>query len=718
MMTQRAAPVDGTAHPASRDGLVLLVVFLVLAVGIITGGYSYYQNYERDFRAEAERQLLAIAALKVGELTQYRRERLEDAELFHHNSAFSPLVSRFLEHADDSAARTQLQTWLGKYQSNSQYDRVVLLDTQGAVRMAVPESSRPLAVGVLAGATECRLSDQVLFEDFYRDPLDQHVYLELLVPICDETDAERPLGVIALRINPANYLYPFLQHWPVPSATAETLLVRREGGEVVFLNELRFQKNTALNLRLPLANKDRPAVVAAWGREGIMEGRDYRNVPVIAATDIVPHSPWFMVARRDTAEVFAPMRARRLQVAVLIGSLLFGAGACIALIWRHQRVSFYRSQAKMEKAMRLAQATLQAAMDQSPVGIAVADAPAGVLRYVNDTGLLIRGGDREAIVNGIGIHRYVASWQILDLDGSELPAEAVPLYRAVVFGETGSREFFIRREDGEDRLVLAKAAPVRDVQGTVVAGIVVFMDITERKAADDQLRRTLANLQHSNQELEQFAYVASHDLQEPLRMVSSYVQLLAQRYEDQLDDKARKYIHYAVDGAIRMQTLINDLLAYSRVGLRGRPLEPTDAQAPLDEALYNLATLIEENQAVITHDVLPRVRADASQLALVFQNLIANAVKFRRPEIPRIHIAAQETPEAWVISVRDNGIGIEPQHAQRVFVIFQRLHTREEYPGTGIGLAVCQRIVARHNGKIWFESAPGQGSTFFFTVPK
>jgi light-regulated signal transduction histidine kinase (bacteriophytochrome) len=201
-------------------------------------------------------------------------------------------------------------------------------------------------------------------------------------------------------------------------------------------------------------------------------------------------------------------------------------------------------------------------------------------------------------------------------------------------------------------------------------------------------------------------------------MVSSYTQLLAQRYEGQLDDTARKYIHYAVDGAIRMQTLINDLLAYSRVGTRSQPLAPTDSHSALGEAIRNLVVMIEENHAIVTNDDLPTVRADASQLVLVFQNLLANAIKFRREDLPRVHVYAQDHGREWVFSVQDNGIGIAPQHAERVFVIFQRLHTREEYPGTGIGLAVCQRIVERHGGKIWFESEPGKGATFFFTMPK
>ena len=243
-------------------------------------------------------------------------------------------------------------------------------------------------------------------------------------------------------------------------------------------------------------------------------------------------------------------------------------------------------------------------------------------------------------------------------------------------------------------------------------------DITARRQAEEEKDRIAEDLKRSNKELEQFAYVASHDLQEPLRMVSSYVQLLAQRYEAQLDVKARKYIDYAVDGAARMQQLIEDLLLYSRAGTHGGPLAPTDSGTALATALENLAKRIQEEKAIVTHGDLPIVRADVSQLVLVFQNLLSNAVKFHGEAPPRIHVSAEERAREWVLAVRDNGIGIDPKYGDRVFAIFQRLHTREEYPGTGIGLAVCQRIVERHGGRIGFESEPGVGSTFHFSIPK
>lgn len=236
-------------------------------------------------------------------------------------------------------------------------------------------------------------------------------------------------------------------------------------------------------------------------------------------------------------------------------------------------------------------------------------------------------------------------------------------------------------------------------------------------ASRDELNNVTIELERSNQELQQFAYVASHDLQEPLRMVAGFTKLLGRRYKDKLDQDAQEFIHYAVDGSMRMQKLIDDLLSYSRVGTHHIPFEPVDCNYLLDQAISNLQVAIEENHAVITRGNLPTITCNGSQMVQLFQNLISNAIKFRGADSPRVHFAAERRGEEWLFACRDNGIGIDIQYHDRIFKIFQRLHSRDEYAGTGIGLALCMKIVELHKGRIWMESELGKGATFYFTLP-
>jgi len=280
-----------------------------------------------------------------------------------------------------------------------------------------------------------------------------------------------------------------------------------------------------------------------------------------------------------------------------------------------------------------------------------------------------------------------------------------------------------RRKDGTEFPLELSLSSWKTREDTFFTAI--LSDITERKKSEKALKhqeareRRSVELKRSNDELQQFAYIAAHDLQEPLRMVASYTQLLAKRYKGRLDSDADEFIAYAVDGAHRMQLLIGDLLAYCRVGTKGEEPRETSSEAALEQALLNLQGAIQESGGVVTHDPLPTVIADGAQLVQLFQNVVGNAIKYRSAELPRVHVSANKNGgNEWIFSMRDNGLGIDPKYFEKIFVMFQRLHGREEFSGTGIGLAVCKKIAARHGGRMWVESEPGKGSTFYFALPE
>jgi len=282
-----------------------------------------------------------------------------------------------------------------------------------------------------------------------------------------------------------------------------------------------------------------------------------------------------------------------------------------------------------------------------------------------------------------------------------------------IFEELKHKELEVERSRIEKAAAETKAVLAEKLLNTVEQ---LEEEIEERKRMELKIKNYSRELEHSNKELESYAYVASHDLQEPLRAISSYLQLLEKRYKDKLDDKGKDFIRRAVNGAQRMQEMINDLLAYSRITTHGKSFERCSLEKILARVLINLSATIERKNAVVTRDPLPELTCDESQIHRMFQNLISNAIKFCDRSQPVIRVSAEKQKDHWLLSVKDNGIGIDPSHQETIFKIFQRLHGKGKYPGTGIGLAICQKIVERHEGKIWVESKPGKGSTFFFTL--
>jgi PAS domain S-box-containing protein len=396
-------------------------------------------------------------------------------------------------------------------------------------------------------------------------------------------------------------------------------------------------------------------------------------------------------------------------------------------------------------ALKQAEEELQrrsAAIEAATDGIAILDKN-GEYSYMNQAHARIYGYDSPQEIIGQTWKLLYSESELKRFEEEVLPEFSVKgSWRGEATGQKRDGSTYAQEvsltalEDGDLICVVRDITPRKQVEAEIkqlneslecqvrertaelsASNALLLSEVVERKEAERQLQELTENLKRSNRELEQFAYVASHDLQEPLRAVTSYTQLLSQRYQGQLDAKADKWVAYIVDGATRMQQLINDLLAYSRVGTKGKEFQLTDCNTVFQQTLANLQVAIAEKNAAVTCDPLPAIMADAGQLVQLLQNLVGNAIKFCGSDVPKVHISAVKEDADWVFAVRDSGIGIAPEYAERIFLIFQRLHSRREYAGTGIGLAICKRIVERHGGRIWVESQVGEGATFYFTIP-
>jgi diguanylate cyclase (GGDEF)-like protein/PAS domain S-box-containing protein len=488
---KRIAAVENLEKKDNHTPYVLILLFLILAAGMITAGYLYYRNYTSQHRVEVERQLSAIADLKVGELVQWRKERFGDAAVFFGNEAFSSLVRRYFNHPNDMMTQRQIWTWLSKIQFGYSYERILLFDARGALRMSIPDSKEPVASGLTHRAVIVMRSEQIGFQDFYRDEPDPRIYLTVMVPILSKEDGGKALGTLVLRIDPETYLYPLISRWPTPSRTAETLLVRREGNEVVFLNDLRFQPDAALKLRVPLEKVELPAVRATLGQEGIVEGKDYRGVPVIAAIRAIPYSPWFVVARMDLSEVYGPLKERLWLVIILMVALLIGVGAGISLVWRQQHMRFYRERHAAAAALRESEGRLLSITEGSPVPAFVIGKDHRILYWNRALERLSRIPAGEVIGTTHQWRVFYAQERpcMADLlvDGAidEIPKwyEGKYIKSGLIDGAYEATDFFPNLGE-KGRWLHFTAAVVLDSRGHIIGAMETLEDITDRKQAE------------------------------------------------------------------------------------------------------------------------------------------------------------------------------------------------------------------------------------------
>jgi PAS domain S-box-containing protein len=400
-------------------------------------------------------------------------------------------------------------------------------------------------------------------------------------------------------------------------------------------------------------------------------------------------------------------------ITILLGTS-FALGLLCAVLYQLQREITERARA--EESLRGSEEKLRMAVDAAEMGTWFWNIQKDEISWSEKFRTLFGLTSNAKLT-------YKAILQLIHPDDRQRIDQSVK--NTLELGVPYDMEYRVVWPDSSVHWIAAKGSARRSPEGVAVEMQGIAMDVTERKDAqeaqkhDEARERRSVELKRSNDDLQQFAYIAAHDLQEPLRMVASYTQLLSRRYKGKLDADADEFIAFAVDGAHRMQLLIGDLLAYCRVGTTGKELRETSSEAALEQALLNLQGAIQESSGLVTHDPLPTVVADGAQLVQLFQNVVGNAIKYRSAELPRVHVSAKKNGgKEWIFSMRDNGLGIDPKYFEKIFAMFQRLHGREEFSGTGIGLTVCKKIVERHGGRMWVESEPGKGSTFYFALPE
>lgn len=827
-----------------RKPWYLIAVFLFVVIGIASAGYLYYKTERKHVEEDVRHELSAVADLKVAQLTAWRNARLRRAMAIRENPFIASHARQWFR-TGTPALRQEILAWMGFVHRYEEYRSVFLLDEHGTVRLSVASTEEEIKADDHRLALEAARTGKVIFSDLQQCLTAKDIHLDIFVPLMVP---ERPdtlsVGVLLLRVDARQTLYPFVQTWPSPRLSAETLLIRREGDSVVFLNELRHRKDTALKLRYPLAEKRLVASQAVRsGGKGVTEGVDYRGIPVLGAFRPVPDSPWFLVAKIDKAEVYAPIRQRTWIVVILTGLFVMAAGVAVIFYWRQKNMQFSlrEYQARLERQaleqryeyltryandlillvdsdqriievneravasyeytrnelLQMKLIDLESVETRSDFHLRMRDleeqkglifetlhkrkngavfpveisarviqtdgerfyqtiirditerkqAAAALDRLRRRTELiLLSAGDGIFGLDTTGRHTFVnpaaarmIGYEVEELigksshdvchhtkaDGSPYPEEECPIYAAYKDGAVHhvTEELFWRR-DGSNFCVEYTSTPIVE-EGSLVGAVVTFKDITDRKRIEeeinnlnDDLKRNVMQLETANKELEAFTYSVSHDLRAPLRAIDGFSRVVLADYGEQLDEEGRRFLNIIRTNTQIMSQLIDDLLALSRFGRQKIAVSDIDMEALVKAVFEELKPGVSERKIDFIVKPLPRAMGDRVLLRQVWANLLSNALKFTTPrEAAVIEVEGRREKDEHVYSVRDNGVGFDMRYADKLFGVFQRLHGMDEFEGTGVGLAIVQRIIYRHGGRVWGEGKVDEGATFYFALP-
>jgi PAS domain S-box-containing protein len=723
--------------------LIALIIFFAASACIIILGYYIYHNQKTDIGRAAGQQLTAIAELKVWEISNWQKERVGDANVIYKNTAFASDVFQYFNDPSSLEAKKNILSLLSATQESYQYKNILLLDKNNKVKLALNKYDYDFNKIHSNVINEAIKKNDVVFSDLYRDGKTGGVHLSMAMPIVvfQKNNAIR-LGTVIIVIDPNISLYPAIKLWPIPNETGEALLVHRDGNEVVYLNELRHSKNTSLMMRYPLTEMSLPAVKAVLGWKGVVVGIDYRKKNVLAAIKAVPDSKWFLIAKVDTEEIYAPLTERFWVTVFFILVTISILGVVLAYIWRYQQAKYYREQYELEdkRAFLYARSLIEASLD--PL---VTISPEGKIMDVNSSTELITGRSRKELI-GSNFSNYFTEPERAN-EGYKLVFEKgivrdYPLsIRSVAGGviEVLYNASLYKNEDGEVQGVFAAARDVTELRRIEKAlksahnelelrvkertnelqkaNETLQSEIRERKEVEKliELRTTL--LEMTNKELESFTYSVSHDLRAPLRAIDGYTRMILRDQRDKFNDDAKRKFDLIRSNTQMMGKLIDDLLSFSRLGRLEINMSKLDMEGLVNDIWMELQIINPDRKIDFKIKEIQPCRGDRTLIKQVYSNLLSNAVKYTKlKDKAYIETGGYREGDENIYYIKDNGVGFDMKYYDKLFGVFQRLHSADDYEGTGVGLAIVQRIIHRHGGRVWAQGKVEEGTTFYFTL--
>lgn len=582
------------------------VTFIFLSLGIVIIGYFYLKNQLVKSRLSAQNVLSAISNLKLKQVSKWYSDHLDRAEYFLDSPWLSESVKKIMDNPSDTESKKKIQIIIDSIRRNFNYSRVLVFDQNRQVIVSAPEEKNWVGPSSMKSVAEALRTGKIMVSDLHLSKtVPNTIDMDIFVPLLSESTSlfsvRETYGVLMMEIDPHEFLFPLIQDWPTPSKSAETLLVRKEGNRVVYLNELRHRKNTALKLSFLINdNRNLPASMAVIGKEGLVEGRDYRDIPVIASLKKIPGTQWFIVAKLDTEEVYEPLKRQAIITLSFILILILVTALGIGFLWKRHNNQWLRA-------------------------------------------------------------------ELRNFDELKKKDEELLLYR-----------------DHLEKLVKARTSELEAV----------------------------------NRELEAFSYSVSHDLKAPLRSVDGFAKILEDDYSGKLDEEGTRLLKVIRDSAKDMGHLISDLLEFSRMSRKEIKKTNIDMKGLVKDVHSMLSDDLKGRIVSLEAVNLPNVCGDASMIREVLLNLLSNAFKFTKPcKVAIIKMEGHIEGDETIFTVKDNGVGYDMAYKDKLFCVFQRLHSINEFEGTGIGLALVQRIIQRHGGRVWAEGKVGEGASFSFALP-